>query len=288
MVTTALTSTRVFRDYLSLTKPRAILPHFVTAAAAMFLAVGGIPPMDTLILTLTGGGLVAAASNTLNCYFDRELDGRMARTGGRPLPSGRLSPSQALSFGIIAGLVGLLVLSQFVGKITAVLAAAALVYYVLAYTLWLKRHTRWSTLFASGVGAITPLIGWSAVTGNIRPAPFLLAAIVLLWTPPHFWSFAIYHRRDYEQAGLRVLPGRASAWIVVFAFLLVSATLFLAPTAGLGSVYLISVILLGSVFLYLAVRLLLGGAARAQYLYIFSVFYIALIFGAMMIDRLVF
>ena len=198
-----------WRDYAALTKPRVVLLHLVTTAAAMFLAAGGLPRLSILTATLLGGALVAGAANVLNCYFDRDIDKMMARTLRRPLPAGRLSPDQAFTFGLIAGIAGVWVLTRFVGIGVAALAVAAMIYYVLLYTLLLKRRSSWSTVFGSGAGAFPPLIGWLAVTGRIELTPFLLFGIVALWSPPHFWSLAIFRRREYETAGLQVTPGRA-------------------------------------------------------------------------------
>jgi protoheme IX farnesyltransferase len=284
------TSKVALKDYLRLTKPRAILPHFITATSAMCLAVSGLPQLNTLLLTLAGGGLVAAGSNTLNCYFDHELDGRMARTRCRPLPAGRLRPRQALVFGMSTGLVGLVVLGQFVNLAAAILAAAALVYYALIYTLLLKRHTRWSVLIGSGAGAITPLIGWVAVTSRIESTPFILSAIIILWTLPHFWTLAIFRRSDYEQAGLRVLPaGGVNSWIIACSLLLVATTLLFVPAAGLSYFYLGTASVLGSVFLYLALRMSRSKTLQTAWqLYSYSIFYISVLFGAMILDRSLF
>ncbi len=276
-------STTVLRDYLRLTKPRAILPHLITASSAMFLAVKGAPPLYTLLLTLVGGGLVAAASNTLNCYFDRELDGRMARTRSRPLPAGRIAPLQALSFGIVIGAVGSLILCGFVGFIAAILAFIALVYYVFAYTLFLKSRAPWNVLIGSGVGGLTPLIGWAAVTDRLAATPFLLSAIVILWTLPHFWSLAVFRRTDYERAGINALPLKGvTVTTIACSVLLVAVSLWLGRAAELGFFYLGVASALGAGFLYLAFQMSKRerlSAARRFHSY--SVLYIALLFLAM-------
>jgi protoheme IX farnesyltransferase len=278
----------VARDYLALAKPRVILLHLVTAASAMVLAAEGQPQGSTLLFTLVGGGLVAGASNSLNCYFDRDLDRRMARTRDRPLPAGRLRPFQALAFGVITGSIGLLVLSQLVSLLVATLALVALAYYILAYTLWLKRHTYWSAIIGSGAGALPPLIGWVAVTGHVGLTPLLLFAIIVLWTPPHFWALAIFRGDEYWQAGLTVLPaGQATRWITLFSSLLVLASLLLAPAASLGRLYLVVAPLLGLAFLVLAVRLQYRESLRlARHLYFYSILYLIILFAAMVVDCL--
>lgn len=193
-------------DYVKLTKPRSILPHFVTASAAMFLAAGSVPRVSTILLTLLGGGCAAAAANTFNCILDRDIDALMSRTRGRPLPSGMIKPSHALVFATVMGLLGIFILGDLVSRVAAIFAATALVYYVLAYTLWLRRRTYWSAIVCSPIGAIPPIIGWVVVTNRITPTPFLLSAIVILWTIPHFWALALFRRDDYAKAGSEFYP----------------------------------------------------------------------------------
>jgi heme o synthase len=280
----------VLWDYVRLAKPRSIVPHLITASSAMFLAVNGIPPLYTLFLTLIGGGLAAAASNTLNCYFDRELDGRMARTRSRPLPAGRIAPQQALVFGLAIGAAGLFILGQFVGLAAAALAFIALIYYVFAYTLFLKWRTPWNVLIGSGVGGLTPLIGWVAVTDRLEATPFLLSAIIILWTLPHFWSLAIFRRSDYEQAGIQALPPKGVyALIIASSVLLAAASLWLARAADLGTFYLGAASVLGAVFLYLALHLDQGKPSSSAWrFHSYSIFYVALLFLAMIASKLVF
>lgn len=273
----------VLADYLDLAKPRVVLLHLVTAAAAICLAAGGRPSGYTLTFTLLGGGLTAAACNVLNCYFDRALDGTMDRTRRRPLPSGRLTPGHALAFGAAAAASGLLALGWFISLAAAWLAAAALVYYVIIYTLWAKRLTRWGAVIGSGAGAFPPLIGWIAVTGQVALAPFLLSAIIALWSPAHFWALAMFRGDEYERAGVRT-PSRSKTvlWTIVFSVLLVFAVLLLAPAAGLGLPYLAPASVLGAGFLYLAARLRRGQLRPAAHrLYAYSIAFLAALFGSM-------
>jgi heme o synthase len=282
--------TAVWRDYVALAKPRVVLLHLLTAAAAMFLAAGGMPSLTLMVFTLLGGGLVAGASNVLNCYFDRDIDSLMLRTRGRPLPDGRLSPYQALVFGTIVSVAGVYLLSQMVSWITALLAVGALAYYLLIYTLWLKRKTYWGSIIGSGAGAFPPLIGWIAVTGRVEVTPFLLFSIIALWTPPHFWSLALSRRRDYALAGLGMIPSRNTGrWITVFSLALAAVSILVVRTAGLGGIYLGSAGLLGITLLVMAVRSQLKeDSNRPRQLYWFSIIYLVFLFGAMLIDRLVF
>ena len=223
-----------FLDYLSLLKPRVVLLHLFTAFTAMFIAARGFPEGKTLTLVLLGGGLTAGAANALNCYFDRELDKTMPRTRQRPLPTGRLSPAQALVFALACATVGLSLLAWLSLTATA-LAAGAFAFYVLVYTLWLKRSTALSAVLSSGVGAVPPLIGWIAVTGHFAITPFLLFALIALWTPPHFWALALVRGDEYKKAGLSVLPrNKPAIWIKVYAILLLVLSLVLAPVAHLN------------------------------------------------------
>jgi protoheme IX farnesyltransferase len=280
----------IWAHYLLLTKPKAIIPHLITAAAAMFLAVKGIPQLNILLWTLTGGGLTAGAAHALNCYFDREIDKNMDRTRFRPLPAGRLLPRQALVFSIFTGITGLVVLSVLVNRTAAFLALIALLYYVCAYTLMLKRHTYWSALIGSGIGGITPLIGWTAVTNSFSLTPFILSAIIILWTLPHFWSLAIVRQTDYEHAGIKVLPPKGvRIWIFGSSILLTGTTLMLAQRADGGPIYLAMAAILGSGIILLSIILLIRKQPRtARIMYVYSIIYIACLFAAIIADRVVF
>jgi protoheme IX farnesyltransferase len=273
--------------YLSVAKPAAILPHFITAAAAMLLAAKDMPPASLLAYTLLGGGCVAAAANIFNSYLDQDIDALMARTRHRPLPSRRVKPNRALALGAGMMVTGLLILSGLVNPIAAILALIALSYYILPYTLWLKRRTCWGTIAGSGIGAIPPLIGWVAATNRVEPTPFLLSAIIILWTVPHFWSLAFLRRTEYEAAGIKILPGKGVAsWIMACSLLVVAVTLLLIPMAGLNRFYLGVACFLNAGLLYLAIRMKLRENPReARHLYVYSIIYITLIFGAMIIDR---
>lgn len=255
----------------------------------MFLAVKGTPPLSTLWLTLIGGGLVAAASNTLNCYFDRELDTRMVRTRSRPLPAGRIAPHQALTFGVVIGALGLVILGRFVDSPAAILAFIAFVYYAFAYTLFLKWRPPWNALVGSGVGGLTPLIGWVAVTDRLAATPFLLSAVIIVWTLPHFWSLAVFRRADYERAGIRMLPPRgATAMIVTSSILLVALSLLLAPVAGLGLFYLGVASVLGAGFLYLAVHMSQREpSSTARRFHLYSILYVSCLFIAIIVNEVV-
>ncbi len=275
-------------DYLSLAKPRSVLPHLLTAAAAMVLAVGRSLAGDILLFTLAGGGLVAAAANVFNSYLDRDIDALMLRTRRRPLPAGRIKPPHALLLGASIGLAGTVILGRLVDWKAALLAVLALAYYVVPYTLWLKRRTYWSTIVCSGIGAMPPLVGSIAVTGGIGRGAIILSAIVVLWTMPHFWSLAVFRRREYEMAGIRLISDAGAArWTAIFSVPLVTTTLLLAPVAHMGLPYLWIAAILGTGFLAFALRLVrTRKPSVAMHFYAYSIVYLAVMFGSVVVDRL--
>jgi protoheme IX farnesyltransferase len=270
-------------DYFSLLKPRATALHLFTASVAMFLASQGFPPVKTLALVVIGGGLVAGSSNALNCYFDRNLDALMERTRNRPLPTGRLSPRNALAFGLVCGAVGLTLLS-WLSFPAAALAFAAFASYGLVYTLWLKGKGGAGTVLSSGIGAVPPVIGWLAVTGHLSAVPFLLFGIIAFWTPPHFWSLALSRGGEYRGARLAVLPGnKPEVWTAGFVMLTVAASLAVIPAAYPGLIYTASAGLLGLAFLSLCLTSIFRpGLPASRLLYVYSIIYLVLLFTAML------
>jgi heme o synthase len=282
-------------DYLALTKLRVVMLHLVTAAAAMFIAAAGAPPASLLIATLAGGGLVAGAANALNCYFDVDIDRAMRRTANRPLPAGRIQQGPALLFALFVAISGLGILEFYVGWLAAVLGLTALLYYIIIYTLWLKRITFWGSLIGSGAGAFPPLIGWIAVTGQVGIVPFILFSLIVLWTPPHFWSLALFRRQDYARAGLAMLPAATGPlWVIVFSLLLVAASMLLIPAAGLGYIYASIALSSGLGLITLALILLFTSHLRepspapsARRLFLYSNIYLLVLFTAMIVDRVV-
>lgn len=274
-------------DYLLVTKPRSIFPHLLTAAAAMFLAADGLPDIRLLGFTLAGGGIVAAAANTFNSYFDRDIDAMMVRTRNRPLPAGRMASDQALLFGAILAAIGSLTLGFGTNWLTAVLAVLALTYYVLVYTLFLKRRTCWSTILGSGIGALPALIGWLAVRSDITPIPFVLALIIIVWTIPHFWTLAAYRQQDYAKAGLQMSPIKGVAcWVAACAVLLAVMTISLYFISKLTVSYLTIAIILNAILFYLTLLNLGKKPQGALRLYRYSIVYIALLFFSIIVDRM--
>jgi len=279
-------------DYLSLTKPRIVFLLLVTAYATMWVAARGSPPALLSLWTLLGGALAAGASNAINCYLDRDVDAIMARTRKRPLPTGRLRPVSALWFGITLSAVAFLVLAAFVNLVTALLAVAGIVYYDAIYTAWLKRRTPQNIVIGGAAGAIAPLLGWASVTGRVELPAIVLFLIIFLWTPPHFWSLALNQVQDYQRAGIPMLPvvfGErvTHRQILLYTVALALVTLLLYPFEVVGKVYLLTTLLLNGGLLFFALNLLIDPRRQSAWrLFHFSNFYLALLFAALVVDRL--
>ena len=277
----------VARSYLALTKPRIIELLLVTTVPAMVLAAKGWPHPLLLIATLVGGSMAAGSANTLNCVIDRDIDQRMARTRARPLVRSTVSPAAALRFGIVLGAAATLLLGFTVNWLSAALADGAIVFYVLIYTVGLKRRTPANIVIGGAAGCFPVLIGWSAVTGTVGWPAAVLFAIVFLWTPPHFWALALKFRDDYAAAGVPMLPvvksaGSVANRILYYSYAMVAASLVLTPAAG--PVYLAVALLAGAVFLREAHRLrgavLAGTPAKPLRLFHHSISYLAVVFAA--------
>jgi protoheme IX farnesyltransferase len=282
-----------WRDYLALGKPLITLLLLATTWAGMVVAAGRLPPLPLAFWTLLGGGLTAAGASALNQYIDREVDARMTRTRLRPLPDGRLQPSRALAFGLGLILVGLATLAIFVNLLSAALAAVGAICYVGAYSLYLKRATPQNIVIGGAAGAIPPLVGWAAATGSLTPPALFLFAIVFFWTPPHFWALSLTRRSEYARAEIPMLPvvygEPAARWhIFLYSLQLVALTLLLPGIGLANALFLAAALGLGAIFLFQAWGLLRsGGRKRAWALYRYSSMYLALIFGAMVVDVLV-
>jgi protoheme IX farnesyltransferase len=279
--------------YLALTKPRIIELLLVTTFPAMVVAADGLPDLWIAAATLLGGALAAAGANTINCYLDRDIDAIMRRTHSRPIPAGLIAPERALAFGIGLSVIAFVFLALSVNLLTAVLAVSAILFYVFIYTLWLKRSTVENIVIGGAAGAVPPLCGWAAVTGGLDAAPLIMFAIVFLWTPPHFWALAIGYTNDYASAGVPMLPVthgavEARRRSLVYAVVTVATTLALYLTGDVGVVYLAVAIVSGACFLWLAwQQVRLGTTRAAMRLFHFSIYYLAIIFVAMVVDRLI-
>jgi protoheme IX farnesyltransferase len=283
----------VIRNYLELTKLRIVLLLLFTTVTAMVIAANGVPELVVLVPTLIGGALAPAGAGAINQYIDRDMDAKMTRTARRPIPSGRVTPMNALLFGIALVLLSVLILGVWVNWLTAGLALAGAVYYVVIYTMMLKRNTSINIVIGGGAGAIPVLVGWAAVTGSVTVEALLLFAIVFYWTPPHSWALALLVNVDYARAGVPMMPvarGERTTrhQILVYSILLVIITLIPGPINMLGWVYMASAAVLGIGLIWMSVKLIrVADKAIARSLYKYSTSYLAFLFLAMMIDRLV-
>ncbi len=283
-----------WRNYVALTKPRVIELLLVTTIPVMFLAADGFPPLDVVLLTLVGGSMAAAGANVINQVYDRDIDAVMVRTRQRPLVTGSITPRSAVAFGLGLSVVSVALLAVTVNILSAVLAAAAIAFYVFVYTMLLKRRTAQNIVWGGAAGCFPVLIGWTAVTGSLAWAPVVLFAVVFLWTPPHYWPLALRFRSDYRAARVPMLPAVAdtehvASAIVAYSWAMVAASLALTPVAGMGLLYTGSAILLGAAFLVeahaLRRRVHSGSAdARAMRLFHGSISYLSLLFLAVAVD----
>ncbi len=277
-------------DYVALTKPRIILLLVITALGAMFLAAQGAPPAKETLLVIIGGVLAAGGANALNHYLDRDIDERMSRTRWRPLPSHRVEPRSALVFGIALNVAAFAILASGVNVLSAGLAVSATVFYILVYTQWLKRTTTQNIVIGGAAGAIPPLVGWAAVTGELSLSAWYLFAIIFFWTPPHFWALALMIREDYAEARVPMLPvvrGVAETVhsILLHSLILVPLSILFYTVDALGAMYLIAASVLGAVFLYRAAKLFRSQSNQdARSLYLYSLLYLALLFLFIALD----
>ncbi len=284
--------TGLVRDLLLLTKPIVVALLLVTTYAGMVIGAEALPALSLTFWTLLGGFLAAGGSGAINQYIDREDDTRMQRTQKRPIPSGRLTPGEGLAFGVGIALASFYILVAFVNLLAALLSLAGIIYYVLLYSIFLKKTTVQNIVIGGGAGAIPPLVGWAAATGSLNIPSLLLFAVVFMWTPPHFWALALVRRKDYARAGVPMLPvirGEAETrWqIFLYTLELVALTMFL-PIFGLGgSIYLIGAGLLGVWLLMAAWKVWKqGGNMLAWKMYRYSSMYLAFLFVLLMVDAL--
>jgi heme o synthase len=289
---TSLNLPALFKTYLELAKLRIVLLLLFTTVTAMVIAADGIPQLSILIPTLIGGAFAAGGASAINQYIDRDMDALMSRTARRPIPSGRVAPLNALLFGMGLLAWSVLVLAMWVNWLTALLALFGGLYYVILYTIILKRNTVVNILIGGGAGAVPVLVGWAAVTGTVSYQAFILFAIVFYWTPPHSWALALLVNKDYTLAKVPMMPVARGEPATRNQILLYSLQLFLitmlpAPFQMLGPIYMVCAVLLGLGMIYKSVQLIKkadGAAARSTYKY--STAYLAFLFLAMMLDRL--
>ncbi|MEP6478665.1 MAG: heme o synthase [Rhodoglobus sp.] len=287
---------RKAKAYVALTKPRVIELLLVTTVPVMILAANGIPNLWLVLATLVGGTLSAASANAFNCYIDRDIDRVMDRTKKRPLVTGELKDGEALAFAWISGVASILLLGLLVNWLAAALSLGAILFYVLVYTLVLKRRTPQNIVWGGAAGCMPVLIGWAAVTGDLSWAPLILFGIVFLWTPPHYWPLSMKYRADYAAVNvpmLAVVRGRTvvGLQVILYAWATVACSLLLIPVASMGILYSVVAVVAGGWFLYESHRLY-GRAIRhttdVQPMRVFhsSITYLTLVFLAVGIDPL--
>lgn len=290
----------VVKAYVALTKPRVIELLLVSTAPAMFLAAGGLPPWQLILVTLVGGFLAAGSANTFNCVLDADIDEIMRRTRRRPVPLHQVTPAAATIFGALLGVAATLILGFGANWLSAWLALGANAFYVFIYTMWLKRRTWQNTIWGGIAGCFPPLIGWTSVTGSVALPPLILFAIVFLWTPPHTWALAFRYRDDYAAANVPMLPvvrpaPKVATQILCYTIATVVVSLALWPLTPTGPLYPVAALVLGAVFIWEAIALfrrahsgLEGAQLKAMRLFHWSNTYLALLFLAVAIDPLIF
>jgi len=277
------------RDYLTLTKPRIMTLLLLTGAAGMFVGAQGVPPLGLFAATMVGLALACGGASALNHVLDRDIDVLMgSRTKERPVASGRVSPEQALEFGILLSAVSFALLASAVNVLTAVLALVGNLFYVIVYTRWLKRSTPQNIVIGGAAGAVPPLVGYAAATGSLALPALWLFLIVFLWTPPHFWALALMIKNAYAAAGVPMLPvvrgdRETARQIVLYSVVMVAFTVFVG--LWLGPLYTAAALVLGTVFIALSLLLRRDlSRAHAQVLFHYSLLYLALLFAAAALD----
>jgi protoheme IX farnesyltransferase len=278
----------VLSDYIALTKPKVQSLLLLTTVTTMYVAA--TPSAWRVALTCLGGYLSAGGAGAINHYWDRDIDAQMARTSDRPIPSGRVAPAAALWFGIVLAIASVVLLGTTVNWLAAGLSFGGFVGYVGVYTIWLKRRTTQNIVIGGAAGAVPPLVGWAAATGHLSWTAVFLFAIVFYWTPPHFWALSLLMKDEYAKVGVPMLPvvrgeRETRRQILVYAILLYAVTQLPFCASELGGVYLAASMTLGLGFVYGAVRLYRRADRRsALQLYLFSLAYLALLFGSMVVD----
>lgn len=279
---------RIVSDYVELTKPKVQSLLLFTTVTTMLIA--GEPSLALIIATCIGGYLSAGGAGAINHYFDRDIDAQMARTADRPVPSGRVSPHAALVYGCVLGALSIVWLTALVNPLAAALSFAGFAGYVGVYTVWLKRRSVQNIVIGGAAGAVPPLVGWAAVTGSVNGLAVLLFAIVFFWTPAHFWALALLMKDEYAKVGVPMLPvvrgeDETRRQIVLYAVLTWAVSQLPFSAGSFGALYLAVSLVLGVTFIGLAVRLLRHPSRKAALqVYLYSLAYLALLFGAMVAD----
>jgi heme o synthase len=281
-------------DFIALMKPRVMSLVIFTALTGLVLAPGTLHPALAVIALLCIA-VGAGASGALNMWYDADIDARMQRTAARPIPRGRVTPEEALTFGVVLSVFSVFTLGVVVNWVAGALLALTIAFYIFVYTMWLKRRTPQNIVIGGAAGAFPPMIGWAAVTGSVSVESILLFLIIFMWTPPHFWALALYRCRDYERVGVPMLPvvaGRLETrrQIVIYSALLVPLAVLPALMGLAGAFYGATAILLGAVFMALALGIWSAEDDRkvdhiARHLFRFSIFYLFMLFAALLVER---
>jgi heme o synthase len=285
-------STAGARDYLELMKPRVMSLVVFTALVGLVLAPGHVHPvigLTALICIAVGAG----ASGALNMWYDADIDARMARTAGRPIPAGRLRPGEALAFGLVLAGFSVAVLGLLVNVVAAALLALTIGFYVVIYTMWLKRWTPQNIVIGGAAGALPPIIGWASVTGGVSLEPVVLFLIIFMWTPPHFWALALYRKDDYARAGVPMLPvvaGDEATRRQILLYTLILAPLGVVPWlmgyAGIG--YGVAAVAGGAIMIALALRIRAEkeGFRASKQMFAFSILYLFVLFAVLLVEQM--
>lgn len=292
-VVLAPTLRRRITGFVLLTKPRIIELLLVTTVPTQIVAARGIPAISTMFFTVIGGTLAAGGAHVVNMVVDRDIDAVMHRTQNRPLVTGLVKPNEAMVFAVVLEVVAFALLWSTINLISAVLAFAAFAWYVFVYTLWLKRTTSRNIVIGGAAGAVPVLIGWTSVTGALAWPPVILFFVIVYWTPPHFWALAMRFKDDYTAAEVPMLPSvegyhATAVRIIGYTVVLWALTLVFGPVADMGIIYLAAATVLGGVFLWFAVKLKQNESPKfAMKMFGYSITYVTLLFGAMVVDQLV-
>ncbi|TNE80622.1 MAG: protoheme IX farnesyltransferase [Gammaproteobacteria bacterium] len=280
-----------WRDYLELTKPNVVALMILTTVIGMFLAVPGMVPLDVLILGNLGIAVCAGAAAVVNHVVDRQIDTKMARTFNRPVAKGRVEPFQALVFAALLGIIGMGILLVYINALTAWLTLASLVGYAVIYTLFLKRATPQNIVIGGLAGAAPPLLGWTAVTGEIHGHALLLVLIIFAWTPPHFWALAVHRKDEYAKADIPMLPvthGEKYTKLHILLYTLILLIISVLPfvTGMSGWLYLLGALVLGAGFIYWAVVMMIGKKPESGMdTFKYSIIYLMALFVIMLLDH---
>ena len=280
-------------DFYELSKPRIMYLLLITTFAAMVMAAHGLPPFGLIVGTLVGGALAAGSAGAFNCVIERKTDMLMVRTMTRPAATGRISAASGYAFAVSLGILSFAILYYFTNPLAAWLSLAGNAYYVVIYTMWLKRATTLNIVIGGAAGAVPPLVGWAAVAHSVGGPALGLFALIFLWTPPHFWALALMANTDYKKAGIPMLPNvrgdkHTKLEIFIYTIVLVVMSLSLTPLGIMGLWYFIPAAILGAIFLWDAWKMLRGGPTKplARIVFKYSLLYLAAMCAAMVVDRL--